>query len=57
MKGSRLVSGSGVIVITPVADRLELLDDVIRYLPGASCYNTAGHEIKRTPWERIALIY
>lgn len=55
MKGSVPVTGSGVIVITPVVDWLELLDNIICYLPRASSYNTARHEIKRTPWERSVL--
>lgn len=57
MKDSRPVTGSRVIVITSVVDWLEPLDDVICYLLGASSYNTARHEIKRTPWERSILVY
>lgn len=57
MKGSRPVTGSRVIVITSVVDWLEPLDDVICYLLGASSYNTARHEIKRTPWERSILVH
>lgn len=57
LKDLRPFAGSGVVIITTVVDWLQLLNDVICYLPGASGYNTAGHEIKRTPWEKSGLVY